>query len=251
MADDYLTDDNFAYSESIEYGAMPAFIFFAAGKKGPDALLEECRAIAEAVQENILGKKGSGKEFGVVLGYAAGKLFGYIDIVFFNENEFVEEKVRGVLKSFGHAFVFSRFEPYSRLTHLCTGDGADLVKELGSLANGGAHEAVLEIIEDMGPAEDLDYNLALIYAEALNYVEEFDVSLPLLEKHEKKGKGDALWHTLIGTALIFHNRAGEASEHFRKRLEIGGEDEAIRLLLDTCLLIIKQEEEGTGKKKKK
>jgi len=249
MVFEYFDDKEFAYSDATKCGVVPAFIFFIAGEKDQDALMEECRTIAAAVEEKALGKRGSGEEIGIILGYAAGNMCGYIDILLFDEGKFISDGAEAALKSFGHAFHISRFSRYDGIRYLCTGEGTDIEHELEVLEKNRSYGLMVDIIEDMGPVDDLDYDLAMRYAEALNGIEMYDKSLPILEKLKDEGRDDIRWNQMIGISLLFCKRYGGASEYLRKCIDLGDETEWTKMLLNMSASLKGQGGNRSGKKK--
>ena len=74
-------------------------------------LLEERNNISDEL-ESIMGEKGSGKEIGILLGSAFGILCGYIDLLLYNQDEFIK-RAEEVLKKYNYKFKLLRFRQYS------------------------------------------------------------------------------------------------------------------------------------------
>ncbi len=76
-------------------------------------LLNERDNITDDI-ENIMGEKGSGKEIGIILGSAFGTLGGYIDLLLYNQDEFIK-RAEEVLKNYNYKFSLLRFRQYSEI----------------------------------------------------------------------------------------------------------------------------------------
>ncbi|MEI0518582.1 tetratricopeptide repeat protein [Brachyspira murdochii] len=74
-------------------------------------LLDERNKITDEL-ESIMGEKGSGKEIGVVLGNAFGVVSGYIDLLLYNQDEFIK-RAQEVLKNYNYKFRLLKFRQYS------------------------------------------------------------------------------------------------------------------------------------------
>ena len=76
-------------------------------------LFDEGNKITDEL-ESIMGEKGSGKEIGIVLGNAYGITGGYIDLLLYNQNEFIK-RAEEVLKKYNYKFMLFRFRQYSEI----------------------------------------------------------------------------------------------------------------------------------------
>ena len=76
-------------------------------------LLEERNNISDDL-ESIMGEKGSGKEIGILLGSAFGVVGGYIDLLLYNQDEFIK-RAEEVLKKYNYKFMLFRFRQYSEI----------------------------------------------------------------------------------------------------------------------------------------
>ena len=74
-------------------------------------LLDERNNITDEL-ESIMGEKGSGKEIGILLGSALGAIHGYIDLLLYNQDEFIK-RAEEVLKKYNYKFILLRFRQYS------------------------------------------------------------------------------------------------------------------------------------------
>jgi len=244
LISDYYKGDYSASIETSKYGAAPSFIAFAAAKRNdPDILLEECKRIARAVEEKILGKRGSGGEKGIITGYAAGTEYGYVDMLLFEHGSILETAAEA-LWPFPHIFFIYDLIPNSEGMHLCNGDGIDLLKELDILHENGAHRLILEAIYSTVPAEEWDFELAGRYARALNNVGLYEDALRLLLEYENEGKDNIKWNFRVGYSLYYLDREAEAAEYFQRCLDLGSDDKDTKKLLKSCLDIIKLKTDG-------
>ncbi|KLI14132.1 hypothetical protein SU46_11670 [Brachyspira hyodysenteriae] len=76
-------------------------------------LLEERNNITDEL-ESVMGERGSGKEIGVVLGSAFGMIGGYIDLLLYNQDDFIK-RAEEVLKKYNYKFRLLRFRQYSEI----------------------------------------------------------------------------------------------------------------------------------------
>ena len=76
-------------------------------------LFDERNNISDEL-ESMMGEKGSGKEIGIVLGSAFGILCGYIDLLLYNQDEFIK-RAEEVLKKYNYKFMLFRFRQYSEI----------------------------------------------------------------------------------------------------------------------------------------
>ena len=76
-------------------------------------LFDEGNKITDEL-ESIMGEKGSGKEIGIVLGNAYGITGGYIDLLLYNQDEFIK-RAEEVLKKYNYKFKLLKFRQYSEV----------------------------------------------------------------------------------------------------------------------------------------
>lgn len=76
-------------------------------------LLDERNQITDEL-ESMMGERGSGKEIGIVLGNAFGIVGGYIDLILYNQDEFIK-RAKEVLKKHNYKFRLLRFRQYSEI----------------------------------------------------------------------------------------------------------------------------------------
>ncbi|MEI0580789.1 hypothetical protein [Brachyspira pilosicoli] len=76
-------------------------------------LIDERDKIANDL-ESMMGEKGSGKEIGILLGGAFGILCGYIDLLLYNQDEFIK-RAEEVLKKYNYKFNLLRLRQYSEI----------------------------------------------------------------------------------------------------------------------------------------
>jgi tetratricopeptide (TPR) repeat protein len=96
------------------------------------------------------------------------------------------------------------------------------------------HTRIIEAIEDLG-REQWDYDIASLYARALNNMERYEEALNILLDLKEEGKDDGVWYFRIGYSLYYLNREAEAAEFFIKAIEHGDDQEDTRLMLQTSL----------------
>jgi|GEM_PF-2172620 len=233
-----------AYYDSRELGALPGFIYFASDDD-TDALLEECRGIASSLEEGPLGKRGSGEEKGIILGYAAGEQYGYIDVMIYDPLAFLEA-ARTTLGGLGHVFCFSPFSMDLK-THICTGDVPDIGAELDMLEERDDFEIMLSVIDDHAPEEEWGYDISIRYAEALLVCDDPEYALEFLEGLEGEGAGDEAWNAAMGEALFSLGRDEEAVGYLQASIDLGGGDGGAEFILG--VIERDREERRAGKKR--
>ena len=96
------------------------------------------------------------------------------------------------------------------------------------------HEKILEEIDKI-PREFWDYDLACIYARALNNTEQYEDALNLLMEVKHLGRNDTLWNFRTGYSLYFLGMEEEASEYIQKAIDLGDDNDDVRKLLEACL----------------
>jgi hypothetical protein len=245
---DYNKDLYSIYSGSEKFGAAPCFIFFPADGKDRDALLKECELIMRTVETLALGPKWSGDELGIVLGYAAGEMGGYIDLMLFNEWDFIDDAEKA-LRFFGRTFFLCEFSEYRNDMFLCAGNGVDPVRDLDLLRESGAYDLIRTAIEESAEEDDLGYDLTVRYAESLCHTFDLEYALELLEKMMEEGKDDARWNAAMGVTLFFLEKQNRAETYLRRAADLGDDSEMTRLFLGMCQTAKGKGKGKTGKKK--
>jgi tetratricopeptide (TPR) repeat protein len=96
------------------------------------------------------------------------------------------------------------------------------------------HERIIDAIEKLGQ-EEWDYDIASLYARALNNAERYDEALKILLDLEEEGKDDGVWYFRAGYALYYLNREAEAAEFFQQAIDHGDDEEDTRLMLQASL----------------
>jgi tetratricopeptide (TPR) repeat protein len=96
------------------------------------------------------------------------------------------------------------------------------------------HDRIIGAIEKLG-RDHWDYDIASLYARALNNAERYDDALDVLLELEDEGKDDGVWYFRIGYALYYLNREAEAAEFFRQAIEHGDDEEDTRLMLQASV----------------
>ena len=76
-------------------------------------LLDERNQITDEL-ESIMGKKGSGKEIGIILCNTFVIVGGYMDLLLYNQDEFVK-RAKEVLRNYNYKFRLLRFRQYSEI----------------------------------------------------------------------------------------------------------------------------------------
>jgi hypothetical protein len=240
---DYIGNDYSIHSGSAKFGAAPCFLFFPADGKDRDALLKECELIMRTVETLALDPKWCGDETGIVLGYAAGEMGGYIDLMLFSKWDFMDD-ADGALRFFGRTFFLFEFSEYRDDAFLCTGNGADMIRDLDLLKANEAYDLIRETIEGSTGEDDLGYDLALRYAESLCHTFDLEYALELLEKMMGEGKDDARWNAAMGVTLFFLEKQKKAETYLQRAADLGDGSEMTMRFLGMC-----QTAKGKGKGK--
>lgn len=118
IVNDYYADETDELDRLAAYGAKPVFLTFAYTQtEDRNALLETRYELQDRLQNEVLGRQGYGEEAGIVVGGAMGTSCVYIDILLYDEDEFMQS-VRRVLDEYPHRFYLSDFKQHSKLVAL-------------------------------------------------------------------------------------------------------------------------------------
>jgi hypothetical protein len=93
------------------------------------------------------------------------------------------------------------------------------------------HQKILDAIQNI-PREAWDYDLACLYARALNNLEQYQEALDILYPLEEQGREDGLWYFRVGYALYYLEREEEAAGYFQKAIDYGDDNEDTKILLN-------------------
>ncbi|MBW5398427.1 hypothetical protein NEI00_07805 [Brachyspira pilosicoli] len=116
---DYINDNVKTIINISKMGARAVYLAyeFSDNKDDDDEniikLIDERDKIANEL-ESMMGEKGSGKEIGILLGGAFGILCGYIDLLLYNQDEFIK-RAEEVLKKYNYKFNLLRLRQYSEI----------------------------------------------------------------------------------------------------------------------------------------
>ena len=80
-------------------------------------ILNERYEIQERLEREVLGSKYSGNEIGIVLGGAMGIYNIYIDLIVYDENEFIK-RAKILLAEYDRIFYISKFRKYSDVKNI-------------------------------------------------------------------------------------------------------------------------------------
>lgn len=118
LINDYYDEETFELDALEQYGAKAAFLAFAyTGKENRRSLLNIRYDLQKRLQDEVLGTVGSGDEIGVVLGGAMGTGCVYLDILLFDEEQFLLN-ARTLLDQYNRKFYYSEFCQGSKLVKL-------------------------------------------------------------------------------------------------------------------------------------
>ena len=110
LLDDYYGEESPVCDMLEENGAGAGFVMYRHGEREPGDALELRNAIAERLEEAVLGEAGSGDEVGFLLGQACGRDCCYIDLLLYDEQAFFDA-APAVLAEFGYEMIFFSFCP--------------------------------------------------------------------------------------------------------------------------------------------
>jgi tetratricopeptide (TPR) repeat protein len=96
------------------------------------------------------------------------------------------------------------------------------------------HDRIIEAVEKLDRGQ-WDYDIASLYARALNNMGRYEEALNVLLDLKEEGKSDGVWYFRIGYSLYYLNREAEAAEFFIKAIEYGDDQEDTRLMLQASL----------------
>jgi tetratricopeptide (TPR) repeat protein len=98
----------------------------------------------------------------------------------------------------------------------------------------GQYRRIVKTVEKLD-REQWDYEIACLYARALNNLERYRNAMDTLLDFKEEGREDGGWYFLIGYSLYHLNRGTEAAEFFLKAIEYGDDDVDTRALLRASL----------------
>ena len=81
-----------------------------------EMILNERNKITDEL-ESVMGKKGSGEEIGIILGNALGVTCAYIDLLLYNQDEFIK-RAKEVLKNYNYEFRLFKFHKYDTIAKM-------------------------------------------------------------------------------------------------------------------------------------
>jgi tetratricopeptide (TPR) repeat protein len=105
-----------------------------------------------------------------------------------------------------------------------------LIPQLKVWHDGDEHQKIVDAIENI-PRDTWNYELASLYARALNNLDRYEEALTLLLKLQEEGKEDGFWYFRVGYALYYLNREAEAAAYVQKAIDHGDDGEDTRMLL--------------------
>jgi tetratricopeptide (TPR) repeat protein len=105
-----------------------------------------------------------------------------------------------------------------------------LVPQLKAWHDEDEHQKIVDAIENIS-RDAWDYELASLYARALNNLGRYEEALALLLSLQDQGKEDGFWYFRVGYSLYYLDREAEAAEYFQKAIDHGDDGEDTRMLL--------------------
>jgi len=88
----YFQRDNFTYDTFTNFGAKPIFLYYYySDKDDQKEVLNRRYDLQDQLEAEVLGKRNSGEELGLMLGGAMGQWCAYIDLLLYDEAVFLEK----------------------------------------------------------------------------------------------------------------------------------------------------------------
>jgi tetratricopeptide (TPR) repeat protein len=221
---DYLDYTDNTYKTFTGFGAKAVFLYFdypTNDKSDQQAAFERRNAIMDELEEKVLGERGSGKEIGMLLGGAMGAYRAYIDLLLYDETSFIA-KARELLKDESIMILCKEFVYDGKEFPLFGYDDPKLEERLQYLHECNAHHKILDILDAL-PKKN--YTQIGIYAHALNNIQQYEKAKEVLEQIRGQQENDVTWHYRYGFSLFYLDKPNEAIIHFRKVVELGGNDD--------------------------
>jgi tetratricopeptide (TPR) repeat protein len=103
-------------------------------------------------------------------------------------------------------------------------DYEKLIAQLAAWHETDGHEQIARALEAV-PRDQWDFQLAGLYARALNNLSKYQEALDVLLGFERDGREDGVWHFRVGYSLYYLEREAEAAEHFQKAIDYGDDGE--------------------------
>ena len=228
LVGDYYEGQCQAYQNFIEFGAKPIYLHYYyrihetdSGDLDSDAILAERYDLTDKIEAEILGKRDSGDEIGIVLGGALGRHRAYIDLLLYDEGAFIE-RARNVLAKDSNTFFMKEFRPVGSDQLLSDADMDGFMDRLQTLYEVEAHGIIVEILEGIG-VDQLDYDMRAQYSRALNNVGRLEDALEVMEHDRKQGRAEIRWNYRYGYSLLYLDRFAEAEDYFQRALDLGAD----------------------------
>lgn len=94
-----------------------------------------------------------------------------------------------------------------------------IIKKIKELHSQNKHQKIIEIIYSINERER-DYDIVLLFARALNNVQNYDEALDNLMYIREEGLFDPLWHYRTGYAYYKKDEKNTAKQYFHKAIEL-------------------------------
>ncbi|MDR2861874.1 MAG: hypothetical protein LBV07_04945, partial [Syntrophobacterales bacterium] len=219
------------YQKFTDFGAKPVFLYyFYDNEADRNDILNERNDLMDKLEEEVLGKLGSGRETGLLLGGAMGENCAYIDLLLYDEEAFME-KAKTFLSSSPYMIFGKEFYRDGREFLLTDHAVSGFTERLQQLHEVDAHGEIIKIIEAL-PDDKRDFDLTNLYARALNNTGQEEKTLEVLESVREKGENDALWNWRYGYALYYTGRKAESIPCLEKAIALGDDHPETAELLE-------------------
>ena len=237
----YDSGEDECYQSFVSFGAKPVFLYYyydGGSEADRQGALDWRNDTMDMLEEQALGQRGSGQETGLLLGGAMGEYRAYIDLLLYDEPEFLE-KARALLKDSPNMIFVKEFCPDGREFLLTDEDVPGFADRLGQLVNCGAFAEIVKILEAM-PPEKLDYEMNSILSRALNNIDEYQRALDIMETIRCRGESDPAWHYRRGYSLWYLDREAEAEAALLRAKELAKEGDPVLGYADELLEMIEE-----------
>ena len=117
LLQDYFNGETENADKLAACGSKAVFLVMPVGEAGRSGMLKLRYEIEDRLTAEVLGKKGSGREIGILLGGTMGRDNLYIDLLLYDAPAFMEQ-ASSLLGQYSYPFYLAEFRPESRLVAL-------------------------------------------------------------------------------------------------------------------------------------
>ena len=117
LLQDYFNGETENADKLAACGSKAVFLVMPVGEADRSGMLKLRYEIEDRLTAEVLGKKGSGREIGILLGGTMGRDNLYIDLLLYDTPAFMEQ-ASSLLGQYSYPFYLAEFRPESRLVAL-------------------------------------------------------------------------------------------------------------------------------------